>query len=316
MSRGKRAFINKGGRAFRGRPRDLGLPERRRAQILDAAVRLFAGRGYQETDLDAVTRSLGCGKGTIYRYFRSKEDLFLAAVARCMRELGERTMAAATGARDPEEKIRAPIREFLSFFDENPDYAELLMQERTHFRDRRDLTHEKMHRETMGEWRAFVRGMVARGHLRDMPVERMARVASNMLFGALFTKRLNRPAGKLKDLADEMIDVILNGIRPRRPASGKHRIGRALRAVLAAGALALGAAAPAGAEPSRLSVEDVIALLLKDNLAFKILVQETIKADSEYLIARETYAPTLTVASTYMDQAIPMTGMTAFLGNE
>ena len=56
----------------------------RREEILDAAARLFARHGYPETDTQLLADELGVGKGTLYRYFASKEELFFAAVDRAM----------------------------------------------------------------------------------------------------------------------------------------------------------------------------------------------------------------------------------------
>ena len=60
-----------------GRPKDEGLAARRCKEILDVAARLFAARGYQNTDVQVVADELGVGKGTVYRYFPSKRELFL-----------------------------------------------------------------------------------------------------------------------------------------------------------------------------------------------------------------------------------------------
>ena len=59
-----------------GRPKDESLQERRREEILDAAASLFAQHGYRSTDMEYVAAALGIAKGTIYRYFTSKEELF------------------------------------------------------------------------------------------------------------------------------------------------------------------------------------------------------------------------------------------------
>src|SRR5690348_1664439 len=60
---------------------------RRQEQILDAAVQLFAEHGYSDTDTQLLAEKLQVGKGTLYRYFRSKRDLFLAAADRVMRQM-------------------------------------------------------------------------------------------------------------------------------------------------------------------------------------------------------------------------------------
>ena len=70
-----------------GRPRDPQLEARRKAQILDTAAKVFAGVGFAATDVQAIADRIGVGKGTVYRYFATKEVLFLAAVERGLAEL-------------------------------------------------------------------------------------------------------------------------------------------------------------------------------------------------------------------------------------
>jgi AcrR family transcriptional regulator len=72
----------------RGRPADPSLPARRRQEILDAASELFAKRGYANMDIESLARLAGVGKGTVYRYFTGKRQLFRATVTHEMDKLG------------------------------------------------------------------------------------------------------------------------------------------------------------------------------------------------------------------------------------
>jgi AcrR family transcriptional regulator len=58
------------------------LGAERREQILQAAVRLWTGHGFEATTLEAIAREAGIAKGTVYLYFATKEDLLAAAVER------------------------------------------------------------------------------------------------------------------------------------------------------------------------------------------------------------------------------------------
>src|ERR671938_456858 len=89
-----------------GRKVDHELAARRREEILDAAAQLFAERGYSETDTQELAERLGVGKGTLYRYFPSKRDLFLAAADRVMRRLRQHVDECVNGVEEPFERIR------------------------------------------------------------------------------------------------------------------------------------------------------------------------------------------------------------------
>ncbi len=74
--------------------------ESSRADILEAAASCFMERGYTETSIDDVARSLGATKGRIYHYFRSKADLF-AEVFRVGMEMNYAAVAPFRGAGVP-----------------------------------------------------------------------------------------------------------------------------------------------------------------------------------------------------------------------
>ena len=70
-----------------GRPVNHEIRTQRQEEILDAAARFFAERGYSEANIQELADILQVGKGTVYRYFPTKEALFLATVDRMMQRL-------------------------------------------------------------------------------------------------------------------------------------------------------------------------------------------------------------------------------------
>src|SRR5882672_8900682 len=91
------------------RPADQSLWDNRTQQILDAAARLFAKHGYADADTQLLADELGVGKGTIYRYFPSKKELFLAAADRVMRQLRAQIDSSIKDVRDPLDRIAVAI---------------------------------------------------------------------------------------------------------------------------------------------------------------------------------------------------------------
>lgn len=198
--------------AGRGRPRDPQRLRQRRAEILERAAIFFARRGYQGTDVQDVADALGVGKGTIYRYFPSKEALFLAALDDGIRRMHEHIEAARLEAADPLDQIERAIEAYLAFFDEHAEYVELLIQERAVFRNRKTPTYFKHRERNVGRWRERFRELIAAGRVRPLPVEQITDVLSALLYGTMFT---NYFAGRQQPLAvqaRELLDVALPGI--------------------------------------------------------------------------------------------------------
>lgn len=75
--------------------------EERRTQILDVAIQVFARHGYAATGTADIAASAGIGEPTIYRYFDSKQDLYLAALQRSRDEVMENWRRIAAENADP-----------------------------------------------------------------------------------------------------------------------------------------------------------------------------------------------------------------------
>ncbi len=194
------------------RPGSKALWASRQEEILEVAIRLFAQHGYSDTDTQLLAEELGVGKGTIYRYFPSKRELFLAAVDRVMRKMLELVLARIDPIEDPLLRIFTGIRTFLRFFGEHPEYVELLIQERAQFKDRKKPTFQEHREVNVERWRALYRGLIAAGRVRDIPVQRITDVVSDLLYGTIFT---NYFAGQQKAVdvqAQDIIDVLFCGL--------------------------------------------------------------------------------------------------------
>jgi AcrR family transcriptional regulator len=194
---------------------DLGeRADLRREQILAEATRLFAASGFSNTEVQTIADNLGIGKGTVYRHFPSKRDMFMAAVDRGICLLGASVNEAAGISGEPLERILNAIRAYLGFFDTHPEIVELLIQERAEFRDRQTPTYFSHKEQSIGQWHLLLRDLMDRGIIRELPEEVIADYISDLLYGMVFTKYFSGREKPLSDQADQVIDIILSGIAP------------------------------------------------------------------------------------------------------
>ena len=211
-----------------GRPANAAIRERREEEILDAAAQLFAERGFAAANTQVLADTLGVGKGTIYRYFPSKEELLLAAVDRAMRQVTETIDAAIVDVDEPMERMVVAMQTYLSVFREHPEYAELIIQERAQFKDRKKPTYF-IHRDANAErWRDVFRALIAQGRVRKIPVERITDVLSNLLYGTMFANYFVGPTRTPEQQARDIVDIAWQGIaseaeRARRTTNKKTR---------------------------------------------------------------------------------------------
>src|SRR5439155_12543670 len=85
----------------------------REQQMLEAADRVFARRGYQASSMDEIAAEVGITKPMLYAYFGSKEGLYLASVQRAGEMLAQRLRDSARGG--PAERLEAGVHAFFSF---------------------------------------------------------------------------------------------------------------------------------------------------------------------------------------------------------
>ena len=195
-----------------GRPRDEQLATRRQEEILAAAATLFAEFGYRQADVQLLADRLGVGKGTVYRYFETKEKLFLASVDAGIRGMVAQVNKVFESIDHPVERLRQSIRAYLGYFDKHPELVELLIIERAEFRNREKATYFLYTDRLRDERREHLQQAMKDGYFREMPVERVSNVIGDCLYGVIFTNQFATRKIPFDKQADDVIDIILNGL--------------------------------------------------------------------------------------------------------
>jgi AcrR family transcriptional regulator len=99
----------------------------REAQMLAAARRVFAERGFHAATMDEIAAEVGVAKQLVYTYLGSKEQLFLAVYGQAARELEVRIDAAAAAAATPEQQLWDGVLAFFAFVDEQREAWSLVV---------------------------------------------------------------------------------------------------------------------------------------------------------------------------------------------
>src|SRR5205823_7998720 len=106
--------VTKGSKARTKAPRAVREP-----QMLDAAVAVFAERGYHGASMDEIAAGAGVTKPMVYSYFGSKEDLYLACIDHAGTRLMEAVDEAGREERDPERQLWLRLLAFFRFVGEH-----------------------------------------------------------------------------------------------------------------------------------------------------------------------------------------------------
>jgi AcrR family transcriptional regulator len=100
--------------------------EEKRQRIADTAARLFASRPFHKVRLDDVAAAAGVGKGTVYIYYKSKEDLYASLVSADFRALVHGIRADVNGHTPPDAALAEIIDRLVTFSFEHPTYFEVM----------------------------------------------------------------------------------------------------------------------------------------------------------------------------------------------
>ena len=211
-------------------PRVRAKRERRRLEILRAALRAFRERGYHQTTLDDIAERLDVRKSALYHYFPDKESILYECHQESLGELG-RIVAEARDLPTPRERLRHVIREHVRVMTDTLEGSPLAF-EVTALSPPRQVeiiaARDRYERE--------VRRLVEQG-IREKDFRRVdAKVAAFAMLGAInWIARWYRPEGTLQadslgaQFADHMLDGLGTTRAVERPRAGRAAPTRVVR---------------------------------------------------------------------------------------
>jgi TetR/AcrR family fatty acid metabolism transcriptional regulator len=188
----------------------------KRDAILRAAIDVFAERGFFNAQVADVAREAGVAAGTVYLYFRSKDDLLVSIFERTVRDGLTEGRAAVEGVADPAERLRRFARLHLGMLGRDRNLAvvfQVELRQSIKFMERFSST---LLRDYLGQIRAAIEDGQRSGLFR---ADLRATAAAKMFFGALDEMATNwilsRRRYSLESEADVVVDMFLNGTRAR-----------------------------------------------------------------------------------------------------
>lgn len=96
-------------------PRQVNKAEKTN-NIARSALVLFSEKGYRATSVGQIAQAAGIGKGTVYDYFETKEDIFIAAVMEWLGQFEDSLVVRLDGLEDPIERLRAVAQMHLDLY--------------------------------------------------------------------------------------------------------------------------------------------------------------------------------------------------------
>ncbi len=195
----------------------------RKDRIMEAALRIFAEKGFQNTTIAAISKASGVSEATIYEYFGTKEDLLFAIPEKISRESRKELEGILPFLPGVEERMRAILLGYIRLYQSNPHYSALvLLQLMSNSRFRETAAHSAI-RQSAHSLLDCIREGIRTGVFEKDSNPYLLR---SMLLGTiehLFIHWHMRGRPKdmnIMDLLDPFMEIVLNGVRTRKEDSG------------------------------------------------------------------------------------------------
>jgi len=197
-------------------------PERSREAILDAAEKLFASKGYEETSLQEIGQLAGVSRGTPNYFFGSKEQLYGTVLDRVIlaeyEAVSQTLLPSAIAKLEAKERIAGAISSFIDFLIARPTFIQLI--EREALNDARFLQKRSAYLDFFNRELELVKTELATGSYRSLdPVQLLLSITALCWFPLAHTNTFLQPLGiRASDTLfweqrkQHIIELILYGI--------------------------------------------------------------------------------------------------------
>jgi TetR/AcrR family fatty acid metabolism transcriptional regulator len=188
----------------------------KREAILRAATKVFAQHGFFQSQVADVARVAGVAAGTVYLYFKSKDDLLVSIFERSMRDVIAEGRAALDGVADPAERLRRIAHLHLGRLGKDKHLAVVFQVEL-----RQSVKFMERFSETfLQDYFKLIRGTITDGQQSGaFRKDISATTATKIFFGALDEMATNwmlsRRKYTLTAEADAVVDLFVNGVGRR-----------------------------------------------------------------------------------------------------
>lgn len=182
-----------------------------RAAILRGAAAVFARREFHEVLTDDIAQHLGVGKGTIYRYFGSKEDLYLATLAQDLDGLHTAMIGVLTEDAPLDAAVEAVVRTTVTYFWRRRDFFLLMarLEPKLKATERADWQRRRVRVIALVR-RVFDRA-IARGEIPRLNSRLAVEVLLGMIRGVcIYRAESDRP----EEVVRLLTAMFLHGVRP------------------------------------------------------------------------------------------------------
>lgn len=195
----------------------------RRESIVEAAWKLFEQNGFEQTTVDQIAALAELGKGTIYSYFKSKEEIYIAILEKKLDMLEEKMKAAVANPVSAVDALYSLYEAFIEYHRDRKGFIDTLFVQ---------IDDQILYRlggvvgglkSKASVWMEIVGNMIQwgieRGEFEPVDVERISKTIVGMILGLIIQFEMGQVKEDLVNFRDAVFKLIFDGIRqkPHQP---------------------------------------------------------------------------------------------------
>ncbi len=187
----------------------------RKKDILDTAAVLFSEKDFHEVTVDEIAGRVGLYKGTIYLYFKNKDDIFFTIVKEKTQTLFSRLKSAMEGDTTYLERLEKVIRSYLLFFEEHKSFFKIVHSEKsriaTQVKDRLKKHMLQSFHASVSLLQNFIEEGQDQGILKDFSSLTLTKALRGLMDEFTFHWVFTGAEGSLSEETQNIIDLFLHG---------------------------------------------------------------------------------------------------------
>ena len=189
----------------------------RKKDILEAALVLFAEKDFHEVTVDEIAERVGLSKGTLYLYFKNKNDLFFSIIEEKTDELLHQLQSAIQGNAPYLKRLEDLIRSYLAFFEDHKHYFKIIHSEKTRMKDHHRYRFKEHMVKSFFNYEDLFQRFVVEGQkqkiFRKIPPELITKALRGLLNSFTFQCIFMEREYSLVEETPRVLDLFLNGVQ-------------------------------------------------------------------------------------------------------
>ncbi|MHB0877477.1 MAG: TetR/AcrR family transcriptional regulator [Anaerolineae bacterium] len=196
------------------------LTDARRNQIMEAAVDVFAAKGFSRATTREIAAAAKVSEGTIYNYFTGKADILTALVLRLVEMKGFNRGLAHDPGEAPESVLRRTIETRMRLIEQNLPIFQAILSEVLVDKELGRCIRERLAEQALLPLEGYLNELVDRGLLRPINVPLVVTTMQGMFFGLLVLRLLGEGSvvSAWRQLPDVVADLVFHGVFPCQPS--------------------------------------------------------------------------------------------------